>query len=257
VYVRPIVEFRLLGPLDVSADGRALPLGGPQQRAILALLLLHPEQVVSIDRLIDELWGERPPKAARAVVQNCIWRLRAALGTDLIERRPPGYVLHVDLESIDSHRFERLVEAGKISSLRACRKRPRGARAWRGPPSPTPRSSVARPEIATPRRARSSSHWSAGSKPSSPSAGTKRSWRASNRSRAVSFRRSSRALQMLSRQPRADASAIRCGFLGSASRADESGPSVREPADAGTEDRSLTTCLISTVLMSRRVFRAA
>ena len=70
------MDFRLLGPLEVRADGRPLPLGGPKQRAVLAMLLLHAGEVVSTDRLIDEIWGERPPKTVNAYIQNCISRLR-------------------------------------------------------------------------------------------------------------------------------------------------------------------------------------
>jgi DNA-binding SARP family transcriptional activator len=107
------MDFRLLGPLEVRAEGRALPLGGPKQRAVLAMLLLHPGEVVSTDRLIDELWGERPPKTVDAYIQNCISRLRTALGREVIETRRPGYVLHADPSSIDAVRFERAVEAAR------------------------------------------------------------------------------------------------------------------------------------------------
>src|SRR5690242_18572779 len=63
------VEFRLLGPLEVLAAGRALPLGSAQQRAVLALLLIRAPEPVSRDRLVDELWGERPPATAAHAVQ--------------------------------------------------------------------------------------------------------------------------------------------------------------------------------------------
>ena len=105
------MDFRLLGPLEVRADGRPLPLGGPKQRAVLAMLLLHAGEVVSTDRLIDEIWGERPPKTVHAYVQNCISRLRPVLGRELIEMRPPGYVLWADEKSIDAVRFADAVAA--------------------------------------------------------------------------------------------------------------------------------------------------
>jgi DNA-binding SARP family transcriptional activator len=105
------MEFRLLGPLEVHAGGEPLALGGRKQRGILALLLLYPNQVVSTDRLIDELWGERPPRTVQAYVQNCVSRLRGVLGHELIERQAPGYLLRVDPESVDALRFERAVEA--------------------------------------------------------------------------------------------------------------------------------------------------
>jgi DNA-binding SARP family transcriptional activator len=107
------MDFQLLGPLEVRSQGRALALGGPKQRAVLAMLLLQPGEVVSTDRLIDELWGERPPKTVDAYIQNCISRLRGALGREVIETRRPGYVLQVDPSSIDAVRFERAVEAAR------------------------------------------------------------------------------------------------------------------------------------------------
>jgi DNA-binding SARP family transcriptional activator len=107
------MDFRLLGPLEVRSQGRALPLGGPKQRAVLAMLLLQPGEVVSTDRLIDELWGERPPKTVEAYIQNCIHRLRVVLGRDAIETRRPGYVLRADEDSIDAVEFERAVTAAR------------------------------------------------------------------------------------------------------------------------------------------------
>ena len=103
------MEFLLLGPLEVRAARERLPLGGPRQRAVLADLLLHAGSVVSMDGLIDDLWGAEPPPTAEAVVQNAVSRLRKELGRELIETRPPGYVLRVDPGAIDARRFERLV----------------------------------------------------------------------------------------------------------------------------------------------------
>lgn len=107
------MDFRLLGPLEVRSQRRALPLGGPKQRAVLAMLLLHAGEVVSTDRLVDELWGERPPKTVEAYIQNCISRLRSVLGRDAIETRPPGYLLRADPGDIDAVRFERALEAAR------------------------------------------------------------------------------------------------------------------------------------------------
>jgi DNA-binding SARP family transcriptional activator len=74
------VQFRILGPLEVLHDhGRPLVLGGAKQRALLAVLLLHAGQVVSADRLIDELWGEDPPQTARSVLQVYVANLRRIL----------------------------------------------------------------------------------------------------------------------------------------------------------------------------------
>ncbi len=105
------MEFRLLGPLEVLSNGVSLPLGGPKQRAVLALLILHANEVVATDTMVDELWGERPPKSVDAYIQNCISRLRRTLGRDAIERRAPGYLLHVEGSDVDAYRFERAVEA--------------------------------------------------------------------------------------------------------------------------------------------------
>ena len=73
------MEFRILGPLEVLEEGRSLPLGGPRQRAVLAVLLLHANEVVSSERLIDELWGEEPPKTADATLRVYVSQLRKTL----------------------------------------------------------------------------------------------------------------------------------------------------------------------------------
>ena len=107
------MEFRLLGPLEVRAQGRALALGGPKQRAVFAMLLLHANEVVSVERLIDELWGERPPKTVEAYIQNCVSRLRRTIGRDRIETRAPGYVLRAGDDEVDAAVFERSVAAAR------------------------------------------------------------------------------------------------------------------------------------------------
>jgi DNA-binding SARP family transcriptional activator len=108
------VEFRILGPLEIVDDaGNPVPLGPPQQRALLAALLLKANEVVPTERLIDELWGEQPPKTATASLQNAVSALRKVLGPEILQTRPPGYVLSVDPEQIDLGRFERLVGAAR------------------------------------------------------------------------------------------------------------------------------------------------
>jgi DNA-binding SARP family transcriptional activator/tetratricopeptide (TPR) repeat protein len=104
-----VIEFRLLGPLEALEDGRSLPLGGRQQRAVLAILLLHANELVSTEQLIDVLWGERPPPTAAATVQVYVSRLRKLLGHELLVTREPGYVLRVDPDTVDAKRAERLV----------------------------------------------------------------------------------------------------------------------------------------------------
>ena len=91
------LEFRILGPLEVSDETGHVALGGPKQRGLLAILVLEAGRVVPTDRLIDLLWGEEAPKTATASLQNPIGRLRKALGSDVLETRPPGYLLSVEL----------------------------------------------------------------------------------------------------------------------------------------------------------------
>jgi DNA-binding SARP family transcriptional activator len=82
-----MIEFRILGPLEVEHEGRLAPLGGTRQRAVLAILLLHRGEVVSMDRLVDELWGERSPDTATKTVQVYVSRLRKELGQDVVLTR--------------------------------------------------------------------------------------------------------------------------------------------------------------------------
>jgi DNA-binding SARP family transcriptional activator len=129
------VEFRILGPLEVVEQGRSLALGGARQRALLALLLTRANEVVSTDRLIDELWGERAPKAAANALQYHVSRLRKLLApSHAIITKEPGYLIRVELEELDLLRFERLVEEGQRSSPEAAARLLREALAlWRGP----------------------------------------------------------------------------------------------------------------------------
>ena len=130
------IEFRVLGPLEVWAEGRALQLRRPKQRALLAVLLLRAGEVVSTDRLIEELWAGKPPRAAVGSIQNLISDLRKALGRDLVRTRQPGYVLDIEPEQVDLHRFERLV--AQASEGGDAERRSELLRAalslWRGPP---------------------------------------------------------------------------------------------------------------------------
>ena len=103
------MEFRLLGPLEVVEHGRVLELGSARQRALLAVLLLHANEVVSVDRLIDELWGESPPATAAKILQVYVSRLRKELGDGRLLTRAPGYVLRVDRSELDFARFEQLI----------------------------------------------------------------------------------------------------------------------------------------------------
>lgn len=107
------VEFAVLGPVEVRIEGRALSLGGPKQRALLALLLLNRNEVVSRDRLIDSLWGERAPASAQRSLDTYVSRLRALVGSDRVERHPPGYLIRVEPGEFDVDRFEALLERGR------------------------------------------------------------------------------------------------------------------------------------------------
>jgi|RhiMethySRZTD1v2_1073278.scaffolds.fasta_scaffold157079_1 DNA-binding SARP family transcriptional activator len=128
------LEFRILGPLEVSDETGHVALGGPKQRGLLAILVLEAGRVVPTDRLIDLLWGEEAPKSATASLQNAIGRLRRALGSDVLETRAPGYVLSVGPEQIDACRFERTL--ADVRRLPADERRQRlndALELWRGP----------------------------------------------------------------------------------------------------------------------------
>jgi DNA-binding SARP family transcriptional activator len=107
------MEFRILGPLEVWDEGGQVSLGGGKPRALLALLLLHPNEVVSADRLIDEVWGEDSPERAAAALRVNVSRLRKALSQDVLTTRSPGYVIRVEPGELDLNRFERLVDEGR------------------------------------------------------------------------------------------------------------------------------------------------
>ena len=130
-----MIEFRILGPLEVVGDGAPVALGGQKQRALLGLLLMRTGEVVSTERLVDQLWGEQPPKTATTSLQNLVSQLRKLLGTDALVTRPPGYVLEIDAESLDLGRFERLVSEarGAEPATRAAKLREALA-LWRGQP---------------------------------------------------------------------------------------------------------------------------
>jgi DNA-binding SARP family transcriptional activator len=104
------VDFRILGPVEVRAQGRPLAVAGGRQRALLALLLLRAGEPVSRDRLIADLWGERPPAGAVKTVQAVVSRLRRALGGEAarLVTSAAGYHLRLEPDELDLARFERL-----------------------------------------------------------------------------------------------------------------------------------------------------
>src|ERR671910_1964529 len=112
------MEFRILGPLEVYSEGRPVPIRGPRQRALLAILLLHAGETVSTDRLIDLLWGETSPAGARKALSVRVSELRkqlepAAHGADTILTRAPGYAIELEPEQLDLGRFERFSAADR------------------------------------------------------------------------------------------------------------------------------------------------
>jgi predicted ATPase/DNA-binding SARP family transcriptional activator len=111
----PRAEFRLLGSFEALVSGEPVRLGGPKQRALLAILLLSPGEVVSVDRLIQELWGDSPPKEAAHTIQVFVSRLRQALGKDVLETKAPGYRVRATGDEVDVGRFERLSAAGRAA----------------------------------------------------------------------------------------------------------------------------------------------
>ena len=134
-----MVEFRILGPLEVAEGSRHLPLGGPRQRAVLAILLLHRGEVVSTDRLIDELWAEQPPSKATKTVQVYVSNLRKALGNGMLVTEGRGYLLRTTAGQLDLNRFDSLVAEGRQAlregRAQVGRDRLRQALAlWRGRP---------------------------------------------------------------------------------------------------------------------------
>src|SRR5213079_2586582 len=104
------MDFRILGPLEVVAPDGPVPLGGAKQRALLAVLLLRANEVVSTDRLIDAIWGEEPPETAAKALQVHVSQLRKALGPDVIRTQAPGYALELAAGELDLDRFRRLRE---------------------------------------------------------------------------------------------------------------------------------------------------
>jgi WD40 repeat protein/DNA-binding SARP family transcriptional activator len=107
------MEFRCLGPLHVAEGDHAIPLGGPKQRLLLAHLIRRANQPVQATQLIDEIWGDDPPRAVRASLQSYVSHLRRALGTNRIESHGQGYLLRVDPGELDLMRLTELVADGR------------------------------------------------------------------------------------------------------------------------------------------------
>jgi DNA-binding SARP family transcriptional activator len=129
-----MLEFRILGPLEVLDGGAPVQLSGRNQRALLALLLLRANEAVSTERLVDELWGESPPRTATTSLQNAVSQLRKLLGPNLLHTRANGYQLELDGAQLDVVRFEQLLRRarGADAAERAALLR-EACELWRGP----------------------------------------------------------------------------------------------------------------------------
>src|ERR671930_1777443 len=130
-----MAESRTLEPLGFSVAAEPVPLTGQKQRALLALLLLEANRVVSTDRLVDALWGDQPPRTAATSLQNFISQLRKLLGPETLVTKPPGYLLRIEPEELDLERFRRLVDEARSEPPDARAAKLRSALdLWRGPP---------------------------------------------------------------------------------------------------------------------------
>ncbi len=132
----------MLGPVEVRINGAGpVPIGGFRQRALLAILALHANEAVATDRLIDELWGERPPATATHTIQVFVSRLRGALAdaSSRLVTRPPGYMLEIQLDELDAERCEHLYARARAAldagdAARAVELLREAEGLWRGSP---------------------------------------------------------------------------------------------------------------------------
>lgn len=137
------MQFRILGPLQVLAEGRPIEAGAPKQRALLAFLLIHANQVVSADRILEEVWGGDPPPGDRKTLQVHISKLRKALaaggdsGAAPLRTEGAGYLLEVAPDDLDATRFERLWRRARadleVDPGHAAADLGRALGLWRGP----------------------------------------------------------------------------------------------------------------------------
>ncbi|MGW7052805.1 BTAD domain-containing putative transcriptional regulator [Streptomyces sp. NPDC054887] len=138
------LNFRVLGPLEVTSGDARVPIGGPRHRTILVMLLLSPGRVVPVDALIEAVWSDHPPATARTQVSICIAALRKAFKTagvpgEVIATAHPGYLLRVGMHRLDSHEFSELVAAAELAVgdnrfSEAARCYANALKLWRGRP---------------------------------------------------------------------------------------------------------------------------
>ena len=237
------MEFRLLGPLEVSDYNRPIEIGRGRRRALLALLLMRPNEVISAERLIDELWGEQPTATATKSLHVYVSQLRKELHAsgngEVLLTRGNGYVAQVAPDDVDVARFERLVAEGRqllaggdpaVRASGSARRWPCGA-GRRCPTSPTSRS----PRRTSPAwRSSASSHSRPASRRTSRSAATPSSpasWRCSLREHPLRERLRGQLMLALYRCGR-QAEALDVYRAGRAALVDElgiePGPALRE-----------------------------
>ena len=110
-----MTEVRILGQLEVRDEDRTITLAGGKQRALLALLVINRNKTVSTGRIVDELWGEEPPRTAQKAIQNHVSQLRHGLGDGILVTDKSGYSLRLEPGSVDADRFEELLVDGRIA----------------------------------------------------------------------------------------------------------------------------------------------
>ncbi|MDX6475688.1 MAG: hypothetical protein QOH95_1199 [Gaiellaceae bacterium] len=129
-----MLEFRILGPLEVTAAGVPVAISGRNQRSVLTLLLLRAGETVSSERLVNEIWGEQPPRTAGTSLQNAVSQLRKVLGPDVLVTKSPGYRLAIEPDQLDLGRFERLLrEARAAQGPERARLLGEAVALWHGP----------------------------------------------------------------------------------------------------------------------------
>lgn len=130
-----MLDFRILGTLEVWEDGDRLDLGDERQQAFLAILLLEPGRVVSLERLVRAVWGSCPPSRAVRWLHSYGSQLQETLGTEVLEARPTGYRVQVRPGQLDVDRFRVLLEAAdRASPIERIQKLRQALALWRGPP---------------------------------------------------------------------------------------------------------------------------
>src|SRR6185503_21023142 len=112
------LELNILGPLEVWRDGVLVPVPAARQRDLLVALGLRAGRAVPVERLVRLLWGDLPPATARGTLQSLVLRLRRLLVLDVVRTRPGAYLLAVEPERLDAHRFEALLRTGREALAR-------------------------------------------------------------------------------------------------------------------------------------------